>query len=44
VARMILNVKGLIDWIQVKKIKNGIENAQSHILSIPNGNIPLEDE
>jgi hypothetical protein len=44
-ARMTLNIKGIKDWnSNKKKVKNGIENVRSHIVSIPNGNIPLGDE
>jgi hypothetical protein len=27
-----------------KQVKNGIKNVWPHIVSIPNGNIPLGDE
>jgi hypothetical protein len=41
---MILDVRGLIDSIQLKKMRNGYGNVWLHIASIPNGNIPLGDE
>jgi hypothetical protein len=44
VAKMILDVRGLINWIQIKNSVKWYWNVQPHILSIPNGNIPLGDE